>query len=134
MLSVRKSILLTTGLSGIFCALFGSLDFFVQRDIMSLIFFGIFVVVAIFNLIYLSKKRREPWDELTRENIAKAEHFTLLFTEILLLLVGIIIILGRFTFAAKASHILILYGVIQIIYTAAFLFYDSPSAAQGDET
>lgn len=125
MVSVRKEEMLTNGLMGIACTLISILDFFTFKDIWVSVFFVIIVILYAAGVIYRKKFKKEPWDELTTDNYAKARRITLSFVELTLPTLAIICILGHLQIVLKSSHILFYYGMIKLVQTAAFLYYDT---------
>lgn len=125
MLSVRKEELLSDGLIGIVSVLVSVMDWFTNKELLACILLAFIVVIYVAVYIYQARAKKEPWDELTRENYANARRITLLFVEITLLIWAIICLAGHFQVTLKASHILFYYGMVKLVQTGAFLCYDA---------
>lgn len=85
-------------------------------------FFVIIVVLYAVGVIYRKKLKKEPWDELTINNYAKARRITLSFVELTLPTLAVICILGHLQVVLKSSYILLYFGFIKLVQTAAFLY------------
>lgn len=128
MLSVRKEELLSEGLMGIVMVAMGAGNFFSERDLITGAILGIYIFLWIATFLYKKHCGREPWDELTKENYAKARKFTLHFIEIALLICIMLCIIFHPSIMITAGMMMLICGIIKLIQTGAFLYYDSHSA------
>ena len=129
MLSVRKREMLSNGVTGINLIAVGVVCLLPVREWLTMIVMGIYFISLICVHLYIRHCKREPWDELARENHSKAIRLTLLFIELALLLYGMVDIIFKVSVTINTGTIFLLFGIIQLVQTLMFLYFDYRSAS-----
>lgn len=121
MISVRKMEVLSSGLNGLTCIATGIIGLLTTNSIIPTILLIIIVFGNLGKTFILKKCKTEVWDELASQNYAQASKITLLYIQLMILVLAIICIIWSVDVILNDSILIILAGSIDILKVCVFL-------------